>query len=360
MSNATPQVTTILTTYRRPKLLQRAIRSVLQQTFREVRVLVLDDASNDETEQVVRALAAADPRVQYVRHESNIGMTPNWRYGLEHVETPYFSFLSDDDMHLPGFYENALKALENNPAVGFYCGTTLILGHDGNLSGVSTDGWTEGVYHPYDGMLRMMQQPPNWDGVLFRKAVFEKVGTLSDIYGTDYDFLVRASRCCSFLVTHEACALFRSHREQGYVASVSKRKQILHETCQMATELLGASNLPPEIRAAAWPLMNAKVFAAAKHLCLSHWINCQPEDALETAYYLNRIFPGSSKAYKFILLAQMARRLPWASSMIRTRLLNHKPRPGRRQDQSQACYGRWVSYASELQSGLAPSETLRG
>ena len=81
MSKETPQITTILTTYRRPMYLRRAIMSVLKQTYRNVRVLVLDDASNDETEQVVHALATEDSRVQYVRHERNIGMTPSWRPG---------------------------------------------------------------------------------------------------------------------------------------------------------------------------------------------------------------------------------------------------------------------------------------
>lgn len=350
MSKETPQITTILTTYRRPMYLRRAIMSVLKQTYRNVRVLVLDDASNDETEQVVHALATEDSRVQYVRHERNIGMTPNWRFGLEHVETPYFSFLSDDDLHLPGFYLSAFKELEGNRAVDFYCGATIMFDTQGNISGVSTHGWTEGVYHPYDGMLKMMQEPPNWDGVLFRKAVFEKIGTLSNIHATDYEFLVRAARRCSFVVTHEPCAMFQYHagRQAWKPAINSKSQELFHESVQLASDLLGAKELPPEVRAAAWPVMNAQVLSAGKYLFLTRVITRQAQEALEVAHYLRRLSPGSFKAYKFVVLAVVLRRFPAVSSWIHSRLLKPKPLRGRQQRQWQACYGRWTFYASQL------------
>ena len=80
---------------------------------------VLDDASGDETEEIVTAMARRDSRITYIRHERNIGMTPNWQFGLEHVETPYFSFLSDDDIHLPNLYTAAVESLETRHDIDF-------------------------------------------------------------------------------------------------------------------------------------------------------------------------------------------------------------------------------------------------
>ncbi|RKX41747.1 MAG: glycosyltransferase family 2 protein, partial [Thermotogae bacterium] len=63
-----PLITTIIPTYRRPKLLQRAIKSVLNQTYPHFQVCVYDNASGDETAEVVAEFAKKDPRVKYYCH----------------------------------------------------------------------------------------------------------------------------------------------------------------------------------------------------------------------------------------------------------------------------------------------------
>ncbi len=70
---AKPLITTIIPTYRRPKLLRRAIKSVLNQTYPHFQVCVYDNASGDETALVVDEIAKADPRVKYYCHSENIG-----------------------------------------------------------------------------------------------------------------------------------------------------------------------------------------------------------------------------------------------------------------------------------------------
>src|SRR4051794_28458036 len=90
MQTEAPLITAIIPTYRRPLLLRRAIRSVLDQTYPNLLVCVYDNASGDETASVVRALAREDPRVRYHCHPENIGMSANFAYAMERVETPYF------------------------------------------------------------------------------------------------------------------------------------------------------------------------------------------------------------------------------------------------------------------------------
>ncbi len=102
-----PRITTVIPTYRRPKLLPRAIMSVLRQTFPHFEVHVYDNASGDETRQVVERLAATDPRVKYHCHERNIGLVPNFAYGMERVATRFFNLLSDDDLVFPRFFDSA-------------------------------------------------------------------------------------------------------------------------------------------------------------------------------------------------------------------------------------------------------------
>jgi len=88
--STTPLITCILTTRRRPQLLKRAIESVLNQTYPHLQVCVYDNASGDETAQVVSEIAKTDPRVKYFCHAENIGPFNNISYGVKNVNTPFF------------------------------------------------------------------------------------------------------------------------------------------------------------------------------------------------------------------------------------------------------------------------------
>src|SRR4030042_3564260 len=107
-----PLITTIIPTYRRPKFLQRAIKSILNQTYPYFQVCFSDNASGDETAEVVAKLSQREPRLKYYCHSENIGAIANANYGFERVNTPFFSFLSDDDILLPEFYEIALEGFK--------------------------------------------------------------------------------------------------------------------------------------------------------------------------------------------------------------------------------------------------------
>ena len=85
-------------TYNRAELLRRAILSFCAQTETGFRLRVFDNASADGTREVVEALASRDARIEYFRHERNIGAIANFRYAMEQVDTEYFAFASDDDV----------------------------------------------------------------------------------------------------------------------------------------------------------------------------------------------------------------------------------------------------------------------
>src|SRR5713101_2056619 len=125
-----PQITAVIPTYRRPNLLRRAVESVLTQTYSNLRVTVFDNASGDETAEVVAELSERDPRVHYHSHPTNLGPVANFQAGMDAVGTPYFSFLSDDDLLLPSFYERALAGFHREPRAKMFCGQTVIYDHD--------------------------------------------------------------------------------------------------------------------------------------------------------------------------------------------------------------------------------------
>lgn len=98
MAPGMPDCTVVVITYNDAARLPRAVRSVLDQTLRDLEVIISDDASTDETPRVATELAAADPRVHYLRRPANSGGCGAPRNdGLDAAAAPYVMFLDSDD-----------------------------------------------------------------------------------------------------------------------------------------------------------------------------------------------------------------------------------------------------------------------
>lgn len=96
-----PTVTAVVRTYERPDLVQRAIDSVLAQTYDDYELLVVDDHSEDRTPEVVEPYEQEHDHVRYIRHEENKGPGPTFNTALRASEGKYIAYLDDDDEWLP-------------------------------------------------------------------------------------------------------------------------------------------------------------------------------------------------------------------------------------------------------------------
>lgn len=210
-----PRITTIIPTYRRPHSLRRSVESVLAQTYPDLVVSIFDNASGDETAAVVKDLARKDPRVRYHCHEKNLGAAANFQAGLAAVQTPYFSFLSDDDFLLPGFYAHAMNVLEEHPEAGFFCGQTVMYDPlDGSHILQPQGDWAETQYPAGESTVRMIRSMFIWTGSLFRTEVGRAAGPLVPGTVVDVLFLARAAALFPFYVAMKPCAVFSADRDR--------------------------------------------------------------------------------------------------------------------------------------------------
>ena len=221
-------MTTVIPTYRRPSLLRRAIKSVLNQTRPDLIVSVFDNASGDETAAVVAEAMRKDSRVTYFCQPQNIGLVRNFQCGMSQVQTPYFSFLSDDDILLPSFHEEAVSALEKEPSAILYAAPSILVGlEDGDVLGRTFRGWQEGVYDPPEGLYTMLRLTiPYWTSVVFRKEVCSETGTLDDETGTiaDHDFFYRIAAKHRILISQKLGAVFFENlRSAHHVRTLNER-----------------------------------------------------------------------------------------------------------------------------------------
>src|SRR5690348_14990448 len=113
-----PSVTVVIPCYNYGRYLSTAVKSVLDQPGVDVEAIVIDDASTDESSEVVRALAASDPRVRAILHRRNCGHIATYNEGLEQATGDYVVLLSADDALPVGSLARATALLETHPSVG--------------------------------------------------------------------------------------------------------------------------------------------------------------------------------------------------------------------------------------------------
>jgi glycosyl transferase family 2 len=252
MRDSSPTITTIIPTYRRPQLLRRAIRSALAQTYENVIVHVYDNASGDETAAVVAELAAQNPRVRYHCHAENIGAIANFNYAMQHVETPYFSFLSDDDVLLPEFYASALELLEQYPQAIFAAGTVIFLDGTGQVIHADIASWPrDGYFVPPDGMYAMIgNNHPALPGILFRREIVTEFGVFDpEVAIIDVDLELRVAARFPYVVRKRPHAIFVQHATS--FSTSNPVPLLVEEWPKVLRNIERDAQIPPVVRAQA-------------------------------------------------------------------------------------------------------------
>lgn len=112
-----PRVSIVIPTRNRQQFLAQAVASCLAQTFADLEIIIVDDASTDETATVVAG--QADPRIRYIRRAQSGGSVACINQGLALAQGEYLTWSSDDDYYSPLAIATMVQALDLNPAIGF-------------------------------------------------------------------------------------------------------------------------------------------------------------------------------------------------------------------------------------------------
>jgi hypothetical protein len=139
-------VDVVVPCYRYGHFLRECVESVLAQPGPRVRVLIIDDASPDNTGEVAAELAKGESRVSVVRHASNKGHIATYNEGIEWASADYMLILSADDYLLPGALTHSATLMDAYPEVGFTFGNVIELRDNRDLNRGSVDvitkaGW---------------------------------------------------------------------------------------------------------------------------------------------------------------------------------------------------------------------------
>lgn len=118
ISSHRPIVSIVIPTHNRSNLVTRAVHSALNQSFKDLEVIVVDDASKDNTPALIKIIADGDHRVHYIRNENPCGGGGARNIGIQNARGRYVAFLDDDDEWLPRKLERQIPYADHYSVVG--------------------------------------------------------------------------------------------------------------------------------------------------------------------------------------------------------------------------------------------------
>uniref|UniRef100_A0A7C4RT37 Glycosyltransferase family 2 protein n=1 Tax=Desulfatirhabdium butyrativorans TaxID=340467 RepID=A0A7C4RT37_9BACT len=204
-----PLVSVIIPTYNRSAFLRNAIQSVLKQTFRNFEILVVDDASQVNVEQIIDELG--DCRIRLFRHDRNRGEAAARNTGVLYAKGEYLAFLDDDDEWLAEKLEKQVSVLSNEPPSvgGVYTGFFVVDITDETLLYTKIPSISGTIYRE---LLRhnAIGTPST---LMIRRACIDRVGLFdgSIVYGVDHDLYLRIARYFTFACIPEPLVRYHVH-----------------------------------------------------------------------------------------------------------------------------------------------------
>lgn len=174
-----PRVSVCIPTYNRYSYLKSALISALNQTYKNIEIVISDNCSTDNTHQVEADFK--DPRINYHRSKKTSGPIENWNKSVALSSGEFITFLTDDDVLMPKYVEKLVKIIDSNKEISLArCGHEYIdekgrhLGNSRKFPELETAG--EFIYNRIRG-----KEPSSLPGYMFRKNDFLETGGFKNV-----------------------------------------------------------------------------------------------------------------------------------------------------------------------------------
>jgi glycosyltransferase involved in cell wall biosynthesis len=196
-SNATMNdiscISVVVPNFNHGKFLESALHALISQSPTPAEIVVVDDASTDDSVSVIREFAAGNPSVRLLVNSENVGAIRSMKRGLDVVTGRYIYLAAADDWVMPGFFALATQMLESNSRAGLFCGDTVVIdGESGRYLGHRP------IVRPFyraraadaEEARRILRRIDNWiltGGTIFRRDALDFAGGLDESLGSFAD-----------------------------------------------------------------------------------------------------------------------------------------------------------------------------
>ena len=204
-----PHVSVLMTTYNGARFVAESIDSVLAQTFSDFELVVVDDASTDETASILAGYA--DPRLRVIRNAANLGVVGARNRGFAELHGPYVATLDHDDVWLPTRLAAGVAQLDSHPATVLVATQTLTKA-DGQFVRAERPAAANSLLFRW---MLLFDCPVVYSSLLFRREVARRAdGTFLRPelrYADDYELMLRLVSAGDGSVLSEALTIYRVH-----------------------------------------------------------------------------------------------------------------------------------------------------
>ena len=183
-------VSIVLPVYNGGTYLRQSIQSCLSQTYENIELIVVDDASQDDSAAIVRA--HSDPRIRLIRHETNRKLPAALNTGFRASSGAYLTWTSHDNYYVPTAIEELADFLEQSPGVDFVYSDEYVVDERDHTVHLDRTGPVE----------RLVEQSCLGGSFLYTRAVYDRLGPYDEglFLAEDYDYWLRA--LASFKLAH--------------------------------------------------------------------------------------------------------------------------------------------------------------
>lgn len=189
-----PKVSVCIPAYNGEKYIEKAIESVLRQSYTNFELVIIDDASKDKTKEIVNSFS--DKRIRFIKNEINIGMVENWNRCLDNAIGEYILLLGNDDFIAENCLEKKVNAFDINDEICLVFSSSYIVNETDKIVMRKRPFHSEQLFDGKDlgrrSFIRknLYGEPSN---VLFKREVSKKVGCFDNriCYSTDWDYWMK-------------------------------------------------------------------------------------------------------------------------------------------------------------------------
>jgi GT2 family glycosyltransferase len=242
--NAGPLVSIVLPAYNGSRYLGAAIESCLQQTFPDWELILVDDASTDDTPALMSRYAARDNRIRVFRNAANSKLPKSLNHGFAQARGELFTWTSDDNCYRPEALATMVNLLKNNAQVDVVYTNYTVMDEDGAAKKAGPTGAGPLEELPFRNVVGAC--------FLYRRAVHEQLGGYAEdlFLVEDWDFWLRASTRFRVVFLDQDLYLYRWHSRS---LSLQRSEEIRQARERALARNLGRMRwLPKPVWSRAW------------------------------------------------------------------------------------------------------------
>jgi len=235
-------VFTFVPSYNHAPFVERCLKSIIKQTLKPSKLLVIDDGSKDDSPQVIEKILKDCPFDAELIVRGNRGLCATLNEGFSHCDTEFFAYLGSDDLWLPAFLAERAKLLEKYPTAVLGYGHAFFVNETDEIINCSFDYKELWADYPNGDARPMLVQglAPISSTVFYRREFLEKVRWNETSRLEDYEMYLKLAALGDFAFDEQVLSVWRQH---GYNTSkdlLLMLKEVL-EAQQRNSNLLGVS-----------------------------------------------------------------------------------------------------------------------